>query len=115
MKPQEKAFIVVGTSAVLIAAGLGGAFLYSGCSDDLRAKIASTPQDSTSTTSTVSSTPSTSSTPVSTSTLTSGYKDGTYTASASYDVPHGATNSTSVKVTLSGGEDTDVSVNDDLF
>ena len=68
MKPQEKAFIVVGTSAVLIAAGLGGAFLYSGCSDDLRAKIASTPQDSTPTTSTVPSTPSTSSTPVSTST-----------------------------------------------
>lgn len=26
MKPQVKAFIVVGTSAVLIAAGLGGAF-----------------------------------------------------------------------------------------
>lgn len=38
---------------------------------------------------------------------------GTYTASASYDVPHGATNSISVKVTLSGGKDTDVFVNDD--
>ena len=42
---------------------------------------------------------------------TSGYKDGTYKATTSYYVPHGANNSLTASVTVSGGKVSAVTVN----
>ena len=42
----------------------------------------------------------------------SGYKDGTYTASSRYHVPHGGTNTMSATVTIASGRITAVKTND---
>jgi uncharacterized protein with FMN-binding domain len=67
-----------------------------------------------STTSTDVSTPTTQTTTTpSTTTTTSSYKDGTYSATASYYVPHGYTNSITAKVTVKNGVITDVNTTND--
>jgi len=102
---RNKIFAVVGMVAILGTAGVVGALLF-------------TQQDSTSTgtattTSQSSSTDSNSSSSGS-STITPGsYKDGTYTATQSYSVPHGDTNTMKVTVTISSGKITSVTTSDD--
>jgi len=61
--------------------------------------IASTP---TTTTSTPSSTPTSATTSTTTATTSSGYKDGSYTATSDYYVPHGS-EEIQVNVTLKNG------------
>jgi uncharacterized protein with FMN-binding domain len=64
------------------------------------------PTDTQTVTAPTPSTDTTTNTPVAT-TQSSGYKDGTYTASASYGVPHGQ-NSIEVSITLKNGTVTSV-------
>ena len=111
MKPQEKTFIIVGTSAILIAAGLGGSYLFfakdaatstpgvatsaSASTGTGSSEVATTPSTPTSASST-----NTSSTTTATS---SGYKDGTYSATSNYSVPQGNSNSIGVSITVKDG------------
>lgn len=109
--------MIVGSTAVLVAAGITGLWLFgktdatttsattsgttaASSEGTVTTATASTPNAVTSATSTSSGT-----------TSTSGYKDGTYKASTSYYVPHGATNSLTASVTISGGKVTTVTVN----
>lgn len=104
MDTRNKIFAVVGTVAILATAGAVGALLF-------------TQQDTTSTTDTTTTTQSSTSTSTDTSnsgssstptTTTSSYKDGTYTTTRSYSVPHGDTNSIKVTVTIASGKITAV-------
>lgn len=101
MKQQDKLFITVGTAAVLGTSGFIGYNLFT---------ARDTPMTTTAVQSKTKDTAvpvnNTSSTPAST-----GYKDGTYTASASYMVPHGQ-NNIQVSLTLSGGKLSSVSTTD---
>ena len=107
MKPQEKTFIIVGTSAILIAAGLGGSYLFfakdaatSTPEVATSASASTTTGGSQATTTPSTSTSNTSSTTTATS---SGYKDGTYSATSNYSVPHGYSNSIGVSITVKDG------------
>lgn len=104
MDTRNKIFAVVGTVAILATAGAVGALLF-------------TQQDTTSTTGTANTTQSSTSTSTDTlyggssstpTTTTSSYKDGTYTTTQSYSVPHGDTNSIKVTVTIASGKITAV-------
>jgi|GEM_PF-828104 uncharacterized protein with FMN-binding domain len=112
MKPQEKTFIIVGTSAILLAAGIGGSYLFF-AKDNSTASTASTSATSAQATSDdTATTPSTASSGESSSnttatgastTTSSGYKEGTYSADTSYSVPLGYSNSIGVSVTIKDG------------
>ncbi|MFZ1249342.1 MAG: hypothetical protein WAQ24_03390 [Candidatus Saccharimonadales bacterium] len=113
MKPQEKTYIVVGTTAVILAAGLGGGWLFLK-PNRAQSSISAQPTNTAVATPVASAQANLQSTaPASTATTSatsSGYKDGQYTASTSYDVPHGS-NSLSVNLTLADGKVTAVKVN----
>ena len=94
MKPQDKVFMVVGSTAFLIAAGFTGVWLF-GKQD----AVPETAQQSQSTTSTQPAT-DTSSNVATTSTSSSTYIDGTYAASINYAAPHGHTNVVKASVTI---------------
>jgi uncharacterized protein with FMN-binding domain len=96
MKPQEKAFMVVGTVAVMAVSGIVGYTLF--VPQDASSKTPSTAVATTSAATT--STPTAS---VEQSTNSSSYKDGTYQGTASYRVPHGS-NSINVSVTVKDGK-----------
>jgi len=100
MKPHDRLFVVVGTVAIMGAAVAGGLALFVGGSDVTSHAI---PVSSSQTQS-----PGSSSTNGSTST-TGSYKDGTYTATGYYMVPHGDTNSVKTTLKVSGGKITSVS------
>ena len=102
MDTRNKIFAVVGTVAILATAGTVGALLF-------------TQQDTTSTTGTTTTSQNTvpnsstdSSDSSSSTTTTSSYKDGTYTSTQTYSVPHGDTNTIKVTVTISSGKITAV-------
>ncbi len=122
MKQQDKVFMVVGSTAVLIAAGVTGVWLFG--KDNTASTVNATSSTSGTTTSaaTASSTDSTSTTELastsassdtgttaSSTTSTASYKDGTYSATVSYTVPR-ASNSLTAKVTIAGGKVTAVTV-----
>lgn len=113
MKQQDKIFMVVGSTAVLVTAGITGAWLF-GKTNATTATTSSVTASSEDTTTTPSApTASTTATSSSSSATTSAvFKDGTYKASTSYMVPHGS-NSLTASVTISGGKVTSVSVNHD--
>ena len=109
MKPQEKTFIVAGASAVLIAAGLGGSYLFFSKDNSSAANHATTTPTTTTpntaatsgnTDTTGTTTNNTSATPA--QTASSGYKDGTYSATTQYRVPRGS-NNIDVSVTVKDG------------
>jgi len=109
MKPQEKTFIIVGTSAILIAAGLGGSYLFfakdaapSGVATSASASTGTGSSDVTTTPSTPTSASSTNTSSTTTAT-SSGYKDGTYSATSNYSVPQGNSNSIGVSITVKDG------------
>jgi len=110
MDTRNKLFLAVGSVAIVAAAAIGVVKIIGTDS-----KSAVTPaQSSVATASpTVSSTPTTATAPTSTgSASSSGYKDGDYTANASYRVPHG-NNTISVKLTIKDGKVAAVTTNDD--
>lgn len=112
MKPSQKVFVAIGTIAVVGLAVVGGKVLYSG--DSLASDgsgMSSSSSSSTQSSVPTSSAPSTSGT--SGSTASSGsYKDGTYTATQSYFVPHGGSNSVKVTLTVANGKISAVTTND---
>jgi len=112
MKQQDKVFIIVGSTAVLVAAGITGAWLF-GKTDTTSSAVAagSSTAATQSTTASTTATPATTTSSSSSATSSSGYKDGTYKATANYYVPHGATNSLTASVTISGGKVSSVTVN----
>ncbi len=118
MKQQDKIFIVVGSTAVLVTAGITGAWLFGKSDATTQSKstaatssgASATTTSQNTTTADVAATASAADT--SSTAAATGYKDGTYTATATYYVPRGS-NSMSAKVTVSGGKVTAVSVNHD--
>ena len=94
-KPPTKAIIGLIAAVLLVVAATGGVIALSGNKG--------TPTDTTQTTVSPSASASASATDSSSSTTTSGsYKDGTYTASGSYNSP-GGRESIAISVTLTGG------------
>lgn len=117
MKQQDKIFMVVGSTAVLVAAGITGVWLF-GKSDttaSTSATTASTEAQSSDSTANTTATTAATDTATSTSTAASSasYKDGTYNATISYTVPHGYSNSVMASITISGGKITAADVNND--
>ena len=117
MDTKNKVFVVIGSVALLATAGLGGAFLFADKSTSASTTGTASSSTTSSTTSnaptnTSNATTTTADTSTTSSSSTSSYKDGTYTASTSYSVPHGATNSLSATVAISGGKITSVTTND---
>ena len=103
MDTRNKLFVVVGTVAILAAAGATGAFLFLE-QDTTTAPASSSPTSSQA----VTTTPTATETTDQTTATTASYKDGTYTATTSYSVPHGS-NSITTTVTIAGGKITAVS------
>lgn len=116
MKQQDKVFMIMGATVITLTATVAGVYLFA--KDDTASSL-STP---TVTTATMTTTPATTTAPVtstsasqSTTTATSTtsssnvYKDGTYSATATYHVPHGS-NSITAKITVASDKITDVSV-----
>lgn len=101
MKTHEKAFMIIGTVAVMAASGIAGYTLFAApdAASNSGSNIATTSQQSSSTAGTTSNATSTSS---SNSAAVGSYKDGTYTGTASYMVPHGS-NAISVTLTVKDG------------
>lgn len=102
MDTRNKIFAVVGTVAILGTAGVVGALLFTQQDTTTSGTVTTTSQTGSSSSSDNSSSNSSS------TTSTGSYKDGTYTVTQSYSVPHGDTNSISVSVTISSGKITAV-------
>ena len=97
MNTQDKVLTVVGVATVLaIASGAGYTLFATQDADVPKVVVAS----NSNVASTAASTPQQTST---VATNQTSYRDGTYTATASYRVPEGETNSITVKVTINGG------------
>lgn len=111
METKQKIFVALGTLAVVGVAVFGGKMLLTGDSvTSASAPVTPTQSQSVSTVTPSATTNNTSSQP---SASTSQYKDGQYTATQSYNVPHGAVNSLTVTLTLSGGKISAVTTNND--
>lgn len=106
--------MTVGSIALIAAAGVGGYIIFKPAQQSASPSIATHTMSSPSTASNSSSTSSSSSQDTSTSSATSAaaYKDGTYTAQATYRVPHGDENTISATIVVSGGNITSVKTND---
>lgn len=91
MRSKDKLFLVIGSVAIIAASGVGAYALYSS------SQIVTTPTASTTATTGATSTSSSS------AAVTNSYKDGTYTASANYSVPHSYQNSINVSITVKDG------------
>jgi len=101
MDTKNKVFTVIGTMALLSSAGIGGYVLFATKDSDTPSQTISTSPQQVNiqdggTPSSLATSSSTSSTAI------SPYKDGTYTASTTYRVPHG-TNTYSGTVIISNG------------
>lgn len=117
MEAKQKIFVTIGTVAVIAAATIGGLALFKSPETSSARTTSSSNQVATSTPSTsIITTPTTTgSASSSTSTPTTssgGYRDGTYTKTVSYNVPHGGSNSVAVTLVVSGGKITSVKTND---
>lgn len=109
MNQRDKVFMTFGAVALIAAAGVGGYMIFKPASESATPTVATSRTVSGSTDSVSSSTNS--STTVANSTSAS-YKDGTYTATTSYMMPHGATNSLQATVVVLSGKITSVKTND---
>ncbi len=117
MDTKNKIFAVIGTVAILATAGIVGTVLFTKGDNTSTTETGSTTTNSQNTSSNssssdTSSNTSTSSSTNSTSASTGSYKDGTYSASVSYSVPHGAQNTLKATVTVSSGKIASVSTTD---
>lgn len=121
MDRKNKIFTIIGATAFIAAAGIGGLTLFAakdGATNTPRAStsqpVAATVAPSASSTDvSAAATPDSSSASASSTATTSRYKDGSYTASNSYRVPHGGQNTISATVTISGGKITAVKATND--
>lgn len=114
MDTKNKVFVVVGSVALIAAAGIGGGYLFLNKSNSDMGSDAATTSSSTAVDTAPSKT-ATSSDTSSTGTSSASannYKDGTYTATSTYHVPHGGSNTIAATVTVSGGKITSVSTKD---
>lgn len=105
MDTKNKIFVVIGSAALIAAAGYGAVTLLSG--GDRPSYGATNSVSTTNSTSTASNTQTTNTTATTSSgdsSSATSYKDGTYTASSSYNVPHGGQNSIKATITISGGK-----------
>lgn len=99
MTKTDKIILALGAVAIASAAIVGGISLTKTSSNQQSTGASQTStNDSQTTTTTSSASQSNINTEVS-----SGYKDGTYTASASYSVPHNGSNSIAVTLTVKDG------------
>lgn len=96
MNTATKIAVSIGSIAVIATAGIGGFLLAT--SNDATAPTTQTA------TSVPQSTDPTISTNTSNASTTSSYKDGTYSATASYYVPHGGTNAITATMTIVAGK-----------
>lgn len=112
MKPTQKIFMVVGSVAVMAAAGWTGYTLFATPNQTAGSTSQASASSTPASTSTSSSTTPTNTT-TSSNSSTSSYKDGTYTATARYSVPHGEVNSVTATITVSGGKITQASATHD--
>ncbi len=114
MDTKNKVFVVIGSIALVATAGLGGAYLFANKDTSaVGSTIGSSSSTNNSATSSTSTTPSISSaTSNGSSNANSSYKDGTYTVTQSYSVPHGAQNSITAVVTVANGKITSVKTTD---
>jgi len=104
-----------GSIALIAAAGVGGYVIFKPASAQTTPTVATSSLSQSSTQSssdTSSATLGSSSTASTTTNSSASYKDGTYTSSTSYQVPHGNTNSIKVTVVVSGGKITSVKTDD---
>ncbi len=99
MKPTHKLFMIVGSVAVIGAAGWTGYALFA---------TPDTTKQSPSMAQSVSGSTTASTLPTNTAKTTT-YRDGTYNGSVSYRVPHGS-NTLQATVTIAGGTISDVKV-----
>ena len=120
MKTQDKLLITLGTAAVMAVSGFVGFSLFA--TPDSRVSAGSSAQvtsaDSTSSIAANTNNTSTQNSSASNSasgatTASSQYKDGTYTATSSYSVPHGARNGITSTIVVSGGKITSVTTSND--
>ena len=113
MDARNKIITIVGSVALIAAATVGGYTLFAGKSNAASAQLTtSTMSSQAPSTTAVSNSSTVASTNGTATAATSSYKDGTYTASSNYSVPHGGQNSISATVTISGGKITAVKTTD---
>lgn len=116
MKQQDKVFMIMGATVITLTATVAGVYLF-GKPDAASSLTTPTVTTATTTPATTTTTAPTASTSASQSTTTAtsatssstAYKDGTYTATATYYVPR-TTNSITANVTITNDKITDVSV-----
>lgn len=111
MDTKNKVFVVIGSVALLASATMGGYSLFATADDTSASTVGTSSQVATTSTTATPSTAAATSTSTGTSS-SSSYKDGTYSATVSYSVPHGATNSLKATVTIASGKITAVSTDD---
>ena len=115
MDAKNKIFTVIGSIALIAATATGGYLLLTAPTSNTVATSSNTQAVTQSTAESATNTPSTStseSTGAADATTTSSYKDGTYTATASYSVPHGEQNSIAAEVTVADGKIVSVKTTD---
>jgi uncharacterized protein with FMN-binding domain len=105
---RNKIFAVIGTVAILATSGTVGALLFTQQDTTSTSGTTTTSQNTT-----LASTGTSSGSSASASTSTSSYKDGTYTASQSYRVPHGGQNTVKATVVIASGKITAVTTSND--
>ena len=115
MDTKNKIFTVVGSVALLAVSVVGGYALFSDKANTTTASVAtssaSTNTSSSSSVAAVSTTPASENSTAAAKTTTS-YKDGTYTATVRYNVPHGAQNQIALTLTVAGSKITAVKTSD---
>ena len=105
MDAKNKVFTVIGSIALIAATATGGYLLLTAPTSNTVATSSKTQAVTRSPAETATNSTSTStseSTGATAATTTSSYKDGTYSATASYDVPHGEHNSTTRQAAVRG-------------
>ena len=115
MDAKNKIFTVIGSIALIAATATGGYLLLTAPTSNTIATSSKAQAVTQSTAESATNTPSTStgeSTGAADATTTSSYKDGTYTATASYSVPHGEQNSIAAEVTVAAGKIVSVKTTD---
>lgn len=108
MDTRNKIFAVVGTVAILATAGIAGIALFTSKDNSANTSAANSSQTASSNSSAINTTSTNSSSSNSASSgataTSSSYKDGTYTASIGYYVPHGGQNTLKATVVISSGK-----------
>lgn len=108
--------MMVGVAAIFAVAGIGGYMLFASKPVETTPASTATSQVATTNPAATAAAPSTTTTQTTTqstqTTNTSGYKDGTYSATERYSVPHQGVNTMNLSVTVSAGKITAIVPND---